>query len=53
MWADDPSGVREAVRECFEVLDGRGLIITATPSAHSIMPWENTLAMIDEWRRLR
>lgn len=42
-----------AVREVFDVFGPTGLLLTACPSAHSIMPWENTLAMIDEWRRLR
>lgn len=49
----DPEVTREAVRECFRVFGREGLLITACPSAHSIMPWENTLAMIDEWSKLR
>ena len=44
---------REAVRKVFEVFDKTGLIISQCVSAHSIMPWESTVAMIDEWRRLR
>jgi len=53
MWSDDPQDVRAAVRQVFDVFGKQGLIITPCPSAHSIMPWENTLAMIDEWRKLR
>jgi len=53
MWSDDPEVVRDAVRQVFRVFGKRGLLITPCPSAHSIMPWENTLAMIDEWRNLR
>ena len=54
MWDKDPDVVRKAVRYVFEVFGQRktGLLITACPSAHSIMPWENTLAMIDEWKKL-
>ncbi len=53
MWSQDPETVRSAVREVFRVFGRRGLLLTPCPSAHSIMPWENTLAMIDEWRKLR
>jgi hypothetical protein len=41
------------VRVTFEVFGRTGLILSPAVSAHSIMPWESTLAMIDEWRRLR
>lgn len=53
MWSDEPDPVRRAVREVFEAFGKTGLILTACPSVHSIMPWENTLAMIDEWKKLR
>lgn len=53
MWADDPAVVREAVRTAFSAFGKQGLIIAACPSVHSITPWENFLAMIDEWKRLR
>ena len=33
--------------------DRPGFILSPGVSAHSIMPWESTLAMIDEWKRLR
>ncbi len=48
-----PEATREAVRRTFEVFGRTGLILSPCVSAHSIMPWESTLAMIDEWRRLR
>ena len=48
-----PVQVRAAVRRAFESFGPRGLVITACPSSHSIMPWENTVAMIDEWKKLR
>ena len=53
IWKDDPELTRAAVRQCFEAIGKRGLLITACPSTHSIMPWQNTLAMIDEWKKLR
>jgi len=53
MYADDPEVVREAVRKVFAVFGKTGLIISACSSVHPMMPWENTLAMLDEWRRLR
>ena len=53
MWSADPNVVRQAVRTTFDAFGKRGLLITACPSVHSIMPWENTLAMVDEWKKLR
>jgi hypothetical protein len=53
LWAEDPEVVRRSVRTVFEIFGRRGLVIAPCPSAHSIMPWANTLAMIDEWKRLR
>jgi uroporphyrinogen-III decarboxylase len=48
-----PEATREAVRNVFSVFDKTGLIISPCVSTHSIMPWESTLAMIDEWKKLR
>jgi uroporphyrinogen-III decarboxylase len=53
MYAKDPEVVRQAVRDVFTAFGKTGLIITACSSVHPMMPWENTLAMIDEWRKLR
>ena len=53
MWDEDSETPRKAVRKLFNVLGKKGLIITTSPSSHSIMPWNNTLAMIDEWKKLR
>jgi Uroporphyrinogen decarboxylase (URO-D) len=45
---------RQAVRQVFDVFGGRaGFILSPGVSAHCIMPWESTLAMIDEWKKLR
>jgi len=48
-----PDATRQAVRQVFEVFGKRGIILSPCVSAHSIMPWESTLAMLDEWRKLR
>jgi len=52
LWSG-PEATRQAVREVFEVFGKTGLILSPGVSAHSIMPWESTLAMIDEWTKLR
>lgn len=51
--ASDPEVVRQVVRHVFELLGTRGLILGACPSIHGINPWENTLALVDEWKKLR
>jgi uroporphyrinogen-III decarboxylase len=53
MYADDPAVVRKAVQEVFAVFGKVGLILSACSSVHPMMPWENTLAMIEEWKKLR
>jgi len=53
MWDDDSDMPRKAMRELFDVFGKEGLIITPSPSVHSIMPWDNFLAMVDEWKQLR
>jgi uroporphyrinogen-III decarboxylase len=48
-----PEVVRQAVRDVFAAFGKTGLILGAASSIHPTMPWENTLAMLEEWRRLR
>lgn len=48
-----PEATRQAVRQVFEVFGRTGLILAPCVSVHSIMPWESTLAMVDEWQALR
>jgi hypothetical protein len=48
-----PEQVRQAVRDAFALFGPRGFILSAVPSIRAHWPWENTLAMFDEWRRLR
>jgi hypothetical protein len=52
LWSG-PEATRRAVRQVFEVFGRRGLVLGASVSAHSIMPWESTQALLDEWRQLR
>jgi hypothetical protein len=52
LW-EGPDATRQAVCEVFDVIGNTGLILTPCVSIHSIMPWESTLAMIDEWEKLR
>ncbi len=48
-----PAATRQAVRDVFDAFAGTSFVLSPGVSAHSIMPWESTLAMIDEWKRLR
>lgn len=48
-----PEIARQAVREAFRLFGPRGLILNAVPSIRAHWPWENALAMFDEWRNLR
>jgi hypothetical protein len=47
-----PEQVRQAVRDAFELFGPRGLVLNAVPSIRAHWPWENALAMFDEWRTL-
>ena len=49
----DESGVRRAVREAMDAFGRRGFILGVTNSIRAHWKWEHTLAMIDEWKRLR
>jgi len=53
MWSDESDVPRRAMRELLGAFGKEGLIITPSPSVHSIMPWDNFLAMLDEWKQLR
>jgi len=52
LW-NGPEATRKAVRQVFEVFGRTGLVLSQCVSSHSIMPWESTAAMIDEWKKLR
>ena len=49
----DETGVRRAVREAMEAFGRRGFILGVTNSIRAHWRWENTLAMLDEWKKLR
>jgi len=48
-----PEEVRAAVREAVETFGPRGFILHAVPSIRPQWPWENVMAMIDEWKKVR
>ncbi len=48
-----PETVRRKVRDAFEAFGNRGFILAAVPFIRAHRPWENVMAMIDEWKRLR
>lgn len=48
-----PEVARQAVRDAFDLFGPRGLVLSAVPSIRAHWPWENALAMFEEWRRLR
>jgi uroporphyrinogen-III decarboxylase len=48
-----PEVARQAVRDVFETFGRSGLVLNAVPSIRAHWPWENALAMFDEWRQLR
>ena len=52
LW-EGPDATRQAVRDVFAVFRDPGFVLTPCVSAHSIMPWESTLAMVEEWKKLR
>jgi len=49
----DPDAVRAEVRRCVEVFGRKGFILGVTNSIRNHFPWANTLAMIDEWKKVR
>lgn len=53
LWNPDPEVTRKAVRTVYETLGRTGVILGPCVSMHSIMPWQNLMAMIDEWKKLR
>jgi len=48
-----PEGVRAAVREFYGTFGRIGTILLAGPSIRPQWPWENVMAMIDEWQKQR
>ena len=50
---NDADAVRGEVRHCVDVFGERGFILGVTNSIRNHFPWENTLALIDEWKEVR
>lgn len=50
---DRPEDVRRAVRRVFEVFGRTGLLLTPCSSSKAVFPWDNVVAMVDEWKKLR
>ncbi len=48
-----PQETREAVRRSFTCFGHRGFILKPSPCIRASWPWQNVLAMIDEWKTLR
>ncbi len=48
-----PAIARQAVRDAFDAFGTRRLVLSAVPSIRAHWPWENALAMFDEWRNLQ
>jgi uroporphyrinogen-III decarboxylase len=48
-----PEEVRAAVRQSVEIFGKRGFILTTVPSIRPHWSWENVMAMLDEWRKVR
>jgi uroporphyrinogen-III decarboxylase len=51
--SSDPEIVRRAVRGAVATFGRRGFILGVTNSIRSHWKWEHTLAMVEEWKRLR
>lgn len=50
---NSPEAVRREVRQCVEVFGKTGYILGVTNSIRQHFPWQNTLALVDEWRKVR
>jgi len=48
-----PQQVRDAVRRAFMCFGRKGFILKPSPTIRASWPWENVLAMIDEWKKFR
>ncbi len=49
----DTRAVRNEVRHCADVFGRKGFVLGVTNSIRNHFPWENTVAMIDEWKNIR
>jgi len=49
--AKDDNLTREAVRDAMEVFEGTGFVLGVTNSIRQHFNWDNTLALVDEWKK--
>ncbi|MCK5758942.1 MAG: hypothetical protein KAH14_07595, partial [Clostridiales bacterium] len=49
--AKDDNLTREAVRDAMEAFEGSGFILGVTNSIRQHFNWDNTLALVDEWKK--
>ena len=50
---NDPEAVRQEVRHCVDVFGKDGYILGITNSIRQHFPWQNSLALVDEWHKIR
>ena len=50
--SDNTQDVRNAINEIVEIWGRTGLVLTPSTSFHSIMPWRNFEAAVDEWKKI-
>ena len=48
-----PETIRKEVRQAIDIFGEQNFILGVTNSIRNHFPWENTLAMIDEWKKYR
>ena len=51
--SDDTEDVRRTIRRLADVFGKTGFILSPSVSLHSIMPWRNFEAAVDEWKKIR
>ncbi|MDD5598764.1 MAG: uroporphyrinogen decarboxylase family protein [Victivallaceae bacterium] len=50
---DSTEKVREEVRKTVDIFGRKNFILGVTNSVRNHFPWKNTLAMVDEWKKVR
>ena len=51
--SENTNDIRAAIREIVTLWGKTGFVLTPSTSFHSIMPWRNFEAAVDEWRIIR
>ena len=51
--SNNTNDVRVAIRNLIDVFGRTGFVLKPSVSMHSIMPWENFEAAVDEWKKVR